>query len=193
MRKVISLLIVFVLIFAFSACGKEEIFDIGKIKDGVYINDYMDIKATLPEGFEFMSDDEAKKAFGVTELYSEGSAFGYGAFATSETGASLNFTFENTALSREEKCTAEGYLNETLDSMFSLSSYCVVDYEKGVMNFGGEDIHYMDIELSVDIGTDTVEIFERMAIKEKEEWICIINAASQYEADIETLFSGIEM
>lgn len=193
MRKIISLLIVFALIFAFSACGKEEVFDIGKIKDGVYINDYMDIKATLPEEFEFMSDDEAKEAFGVTELYSEGSAFGYGAFATSETGASLNFTFENTALSREEKCTAEGYLNETLDSMFSLSSYCVVDYEKGVMNFGGEDIHYMDIELSVDIGTDTVEIFERMAIKEKGGWLCIINAAAQNEEDIEALFSKIKM
>ena len=190
MRKIISLLIVFVLIFAFSACGKEEVFDIGKIKDGVYINDYMDIKATLPEGFEFMSDDEAKEAFGVTELYSEGSAFGYGAFGISATGASLSFTFENTEVSNTAKLSADEYIDNLAKQMEALGEDTLISCEKNALS---DDIPCIDMEINASAGEDKITVFERVAVKEKDGWVCVITAGSTDKTDIETLFSGIEM
>ena len=163
-------------------------FEPGKVDGDIYINEYMNIKMGLPKGYYFLSEDEIKDVFGVSELYEEGGLVAYDAFMRNDEGASANVVYQLSAVS------AEAYLDMivgefTLGNVGGKLELC----EKSSVKIGGNDIPCVNIEITQeDYEGDNFTMYETIVVKEKEGWIGVITVGSINSGDIDKVISKIE-
>ncbi len=169
MKKLTALLLAFVLILSFAACGTEEAdtpkeFGRGVITGDVYESDYSGLRFTKPADWKYYTDDELAATMNISAEALGNSFLETAASLTTvydmmvidpNTGVNISVAYENLKLTANSDMTCEAYLEAMKTQLASLDTMQIEFSEPSTVTLCDEE--YMRVIGTTSLGEISVE------------------------------------
>ncbi len=168
MKKLTALLLAFVLVLSFAACGTEDAdtpkeFGRGVITGDVYKSEYSGIRFTKPAEWKYYTDDELAATMNVSADALNNSFLETVASLTTiydmmvidqNTGTNISVAYENLKLTANSDMTCEAYLEAMKTQLAAIDTMTMEFGEPSTVTLCGEE--YMRVISTTSMGEITV-------------------------------------
>lgn len=204
MKKIISLILAFIMLFGFAACSKNETPEAsaaetvtperGTVENGIYNNAAFGVTFSAGENWYFLTDDEIAMTMGIAaeEMFGEGTEVESGHIydvycVDNATNATVSVNYEDLG-TIGGMTDANEYLETVMTTLISAGANSgVSDVIITNLEVGGNEYPCLKIVLE----QGDIVIYERMIVKQVGSWMATVTMASLSEEELETLIGKL--
>lgn len=204
MKKIVSFVLVFAMLFCLCACSekneevKEEEFvpQRGSVEGNLYKNEAFGVSFSSPEGWYYYTDEEIAQTVGVTmdEMFTEDFAQAventeiiYDMYCTNpETGDTVSVNIENLGVMYGLAFDEDAYLASAavqFESQMEAAGVNLTKNEAGTVIIDGKVVPCLYVTMEV----YGVSIYEVIPVKKVGNWMVTVTFGSLSEASLEEL------